>query len=240
MPLNNCFITKGAFKLKISFNTWLKYALTILDILDELNIDYALFGAVAFSLLVKPLSTKDIDILVYPFPNEIKALSILNQICAKVKCIKSSIEIDALEGNRIIIGIDTEEGPLSIELWEKILRRDPMKILTEKIEITYKKKQIKILKPEALLATKICDLTPEPLDKDKIEGLIRKMRKQINLDEVINIILRLNHEVTAVINLIEWYPRKLPQYAKYIIKKLLPYLSTHIKNEILKRLESTL
>jgi len=209
----------------------------VLDILEKLNIDYALFGATAFSLLVTPLSTKDVDILVYPFPKKIDAFFISDEICSKLRCIKSSIEIDALEGNRIIIGIDTEEGPLSIELWERILRRNPERIFAKRIEIMRGGRKIKILKPEALLATKICDLTPEPLDRDKIEGLIKKLQKQINLDEVVNVILELNHEVTAVVNLIEWYPSRLPHYARYIIEKLLPYLSIHVRDEVLRKLE---
>ena len=212
--------------MKVPFNTWFNYFLKIVDILDTYKINYALFGAAAISIISRPISTKDIDILVYPFPTNKQVLEILDKICLEIKCIKRFIEIDAIEGKRAIIIADTEKGPLGIEMWEKILRREPEKFFKRSIKIPYQNKKIRILKPEDLLATKLCELSPEPLDREKIETLINNSKYEINLDEVIKVIIDLNYETVAIWNILDWYPKKLPEYAKTVIRKLLPYLST--------------
>ena len=220
--------------MKISFDNWIDPALKIVNILEESNLNYAFFGAVAISILSKPLATKDVDILIHPFPKEDTAFHIIDSIRNVLNVKKASLELDAVEGNRIILIIETKEGPLGIDMWEKILRRDAKTIIEEIEIIEYKGKQVRILSPEALLAAKICELTPEPLDKEKIESLIEH-RKEINYDKTVDIIYRLGHEWTALLNITMWYPTKKPRFAKIILEKIIQKMPPKMRKEAIEK-----
>jgi len=221
--------------LKIPFEAWFEPALKFIEVLEEHNLNYALYGAAAISLLTNPLSTKDIDILIHPFPNEQQAFNIISDAKKRMKVRKYALEYDAIEGNRIILIVETNKGPLGIDAWEKLLRRDPSHVINKILEIKIDNKTIKVLKPEALLATKLCELTPEPLDREKIERIL-KHTKKINIDEVVDVIYTLAHEWTAILNIRSWFPQKRPKKIKEILEKIINKLPPRQRNEALRKL----
>jgi len=195
------------------------------------------FGAAAYVTWVEPIATKDIDILLYPFPSDKMQDEITDNLCNELNCIQKTKSIDAWEGNRLIIKFSLEESVVSIEFWEKILRRDPINIFNRRVLRSINSLKAYFISLEDFIASKLCELTPEPLDKYKIEKIFAKWGDKINLNKVITAIIELNHETTAVFNILNWYPSKLPRHLKKIIVGLLGSLSTPIRNDVVKLLE---
>lgn len=223
--------------MKTPYSEWFRIFRKIILILDRLNIGYMVFGAAAYVLWVEPVSTKDIDILLHPFPTEEEQELLIESICESINCIQKIKSIDAWEGNRLIINARVGGSVVGIEFWEKILRSEVCRVFERRVTKTVNSLKIHVIALEDLLASKICDLTPEPLDRDKIDKILAKWGGSISVDKVTRAIIEFHQEATAVYNILNWYPNKIPRPLKQIIKGLIRLLSVPIRNEVIKILE---
>ena len=168
--------------MKVSPQYWMSLLLKVVNWLREKSFEYVIFGSACFSLLVRPVSTKDIDILIRPFPSVDDASRITMELCNVLNGVRAFPLFDALEGHRIIVEVETLDGLVGIELWSRILREKKSVIFIDKsIEILYDGNNIRILPPEIFLATKLCELTPEPVDREKIDELLNVYGEKLDI-----------------------------------------------------------
>ena len=67
--------------MKIHYEIWFKNLLRVIDYLTTNGMKYCLFGSACYSFLVKPVATKDIDILIYPFPSSTDLFHVTTELC---------------------------------------------------------------------------------------------------------------------------------------------------------------
>ena len=223
--------------MRVSYDKWLQVLRVVIKIINKMPINYVLFGAAAYASWVEPIMTKDIDILLIPFPPEEKQREIISRICNELRCVSRVISMDALKGNRLIMQVDYEDEIIGIEMWAKILRRDASILFSRAVKRQLNDIEVRVLSLEDFLATKICDLTPEPRDIEIIEKTLRKFKDTIDIDKIAEAIIDLHHEATAIFNILEWYKGKLPLYAKTLIKKLLKGVTIPVRNYVIQTLE---
>ncbi|MEX0568226.1 MAG: hypothetical protein Q6363_003585 [Candidatus Njordarchaeota archaeon] len=207
--------------MKISPPYWMSIMLRATEWLEDKNISYTIFGSACFSLLVRPISTKDIDILIRPFPEIEESSKFAIELRSLLGGVRAFPLFDALEGDRIIVEVETPDGLVGIELWSHILREKKSVIFIDKsIEVQYHGSTLRILPPELFLATKLCELTPEPADKEKIDELLHVYGEKIDIEYVIWAIKILNCSSLARGNIDLWYEEKKPKILMEILGQI--------------------
>ncbi len=198
--------------MKASPSYWMSIMIKVTEWLTDKDISYTIFGSACFSLLVRPVYTKDIDILIRPFPEIEESSKFAIELRNILGGIRAFPLFDALEGDRIIVEVGTPDGLVGVELWSHILREKKSIIFIDKsIEVSHQGKTLRVLPPELYLATKLCELTPEPIDKERIDELLHVYEDKMDIEYVIWAIKILNCPSLAKGNINLWYGEKKPK-----------------------------
>ncbi len=142
----------------VPFDRWKTILSATLQHLKERKLPCYVFGGAAFSLLLKPIRTRDLDIAILKFPaaQQREALSasleriLLNSGGEEVVRMMPLTRL----GRRLSFTIAFKSGPgLSVELWQYVDERKPSLFPTE--EKTLEGSTINITTKESWIATKI-------------------------------------------------------------------------------------
>jgi len=207
--------------MRIPPKYWMSLLLKTVNWLQNKGFEYVIFGSACFSLLVRPVATKDIDILIRPFPSVNDASRITMELRNFLNGIRAFPLFDAVEGDRIIVEVETPRGLVGVELWSYILREKETVIFIDKsIEVEYCGKKLRVLPPEIFLATKLCEITPEPADKEKIDELLEANKEKLSIESIIWAMRVLKCSGLAESNIDIWYGKNRPKLLQKVLEKL--------------------
>jgi hypothetical protein len=215
---------------------WLPILKKLIRTLNEKGLTTVFFGGVCHSVYLQPADTKDIDVVVYPFPKGNDALALKDEIADFVGAIRSYILTSKVDGNRIVVECPVPYGfPFGIELWEKVLRRDPRSFVERAVEGKIDGLRLRVFNEIDYLTSKLADFFPDPTDAAKVREFVEKM--DVDCEKIFERIVGLGLEVQAIYNLSLFFER-IPRKLKPLYARLVDSLPPHLKAELKGRLRS--
>jgi hypothetical protein len=133
----------------------------VLEVLEKHQINYAVCGALAVTLLAQPRLTQDIDILVHPDDCD-KSKAILLPLGFKFFSTPMRFDNDTVEVHKLT---KIEPGGNDYLFLDLVVAISPLsqKILTERIRLSWRNKQIWVVSREGLIALKESAKRPKDL-----------------------------------------------------------------------------
>jgi hypothetical protein len=132
-----------------------------LEVLEEHQINYAVCGGLAVTLLAQPRLTQDIDILVHPDDCD-KTKAVLLPLGFKFFSTPMRFDNDTVEVHKLT---KIETGGNDYLFLDLVVAISPFsqKILTERIRLSWRNKQIWVVSREGLIALKESSKRPKDL-----------------------------------------------------------------------------
>ncbi|MFQ5710739.1 MAG: hypothetical protein ACE5GD_03050 [Candidatus Geothermarchaeales archaeon] len=180
----------GDPRITVKFDKWIEFFKETLEYLNAESRDYIVFGGVAFSFLMRPVRTKDLDLAVIDFPTPEEEFDFSTQLQNKYLKIGATevkkVDVATRKGRRISFSIAFDSGAgLAVELWQYINEREPKLYPTTLIKLD--NFNVKILTKESWIATKIGQ--PKNIDPRDVHRLAL-ICDEADIDETYRILKR--------------------------------------------------